>query len=118
MRTLISKFVAMICASWRSIIAILLASYGVVDSFVEIQFIHTLRNAERDVASKDDEDAWGYGQVLAVLIWVPILVEYFHGLLRGSEEGKYASSASKAKKEAGEKQLGSPATTPGQLSGS
>lgn len=70
----------------RSIIALALAAYGVVDSYLDINFVGTLRNAEKAIALKDDEDAWGYGQILAVLIWVPVFVEYIYNLIKGPED--------------------------------
>jgi hypothetical protein len=67
-RAYLLRFVKLIYSLQRSIIALVLAAYGVVDSYVDINFIGTLRDAEKAVALKDEEDAWGYGQILAVLI--------------------------------------------------
>lgn len=33
----------------------------------------------------NEEDSWGYGQILAVLIWAPIFVEYIYIVLGGPE---------------------------------
>jgi hypothetical protein len=33
----------------------------------------------------NEEDSWGYGQILAVLIWAPIFVEYIYIILGGPE---------------------------------
>jgi hypothetical protein len=27
-------------------------------------------------------NGWGYGQILAVLIWAPVLVEFFHAVVK------------------------------------
>jgi hypothetical protein len=75
----------------RRILAIMLAAYGIFDSFYDIQFIRTLRDrelevaAQAEVASPNEQDNWGYGQILAVLIWAPIFVEYLYVVLKGPE---------------------------------
>jgi hypothetical protein len=89
------RFAKLIYSRRRSIIALLLAAYGVVDSYVDINFIGTLRDAEKAVALKDEEDAWGYGQILAVLIWVPIFVEYIYNLIKGREDKTENTGTSK-----------------------
>jgi hypothetical protein len=65
--------------------AIILAAYGIFDSFFDISFISTLRSKERAISSSsqqgDNEDVWGYGQILAVLIWLPVVVEYIYDVL-------------------------------------
>ena len=33
------------------------------------------------MATVNEEDSWGYGQILAVLIWAPIFVEYIYIIL-------------------------------------
>ena len=48
------------------------------DAYIDIRFLWYLRAQEQDIASKDDEDQWGYGQILALFVWVPIFVEYFY----------------------------------------
>lgn len=48
------------------------------DSYIDIRFLWYLRLKEQDIASNDDEDQWGYGQILALFVWVPIFVEYFY----------------------------------------
>ena len=76
----------------RRILAIVLAAYGIFDSFYDIQFIRTLRDRELNVAtqapvaSNNDQDNWGYGQILAVLIWIPIFVEYLYVIIWGPGE--------------------------------
>jgi hypothetical protein len=76
----------------RQMLAALLAAYGIFDSFYDIQFIQNLRNRELElaanatVASKNEQDNWGYGQILAVLIWAPVPVEYLYVVLRGGPE--------------------------------
>jgi hypothetical protein len=79
----------------RQMLAGLLAAYGIFDSLYDIQFIQNLRNRELEVAanavvaSKNEQDNWGYGQILAVLIWAPVPVEYLYVVLRGGpEEGR------------------------------
>jgi hypothetical protein len=75
----------------RRILAVILGAYGIFDSFYDIEFIQTLRNKELEVAAQaevtatNDEDSWGYGQILAVLIWAPIFVEYIYIVLGGPE---------------------------------
>ena len=76
----------------RRILAVILGAYGIFDSFYDIAFIQTLRDKELDVAARaevaatNDEDSWGYGQILAVLIWAPIFVEYIYIVLGGPEK--------------------------------
>lgn len=75
----------------RRILAVFLGAYGIFDSFYDIEFIQTLRGkefevaAQAEVAATNDEDSWGYGQILAVLIWAPIFVEYIYIILGGPE---------------------------------
>ena len=38
------------------------------------------------MASTNEQDNWGYGQILAVLIWIPIFVEYLYVIIKGPEE--------------------------------
>ena len=59
-------------------IALLLAAYAMFDSYIDIRFLWFLRAQEQGISSKDDEDQWGYGQILALFVWVPIFVEYFY----------------------------------------
>lgn len=63
---------------WESLAAYLLAAYALFDSYYDIRFLWYLRNQEKDIASNDTENEWGYGQILAVFVWVPVLVEYFY----------------------------------------
>jgi hypothetical protein len=53
-----------------------LAAYGVVDCFVEVMYIMAVRKPEQGL------NDWGYGQVLAVLIWAPVLVEFVHAVIK------------------------------------
>ena len=59
-------------------IAVLLAAYAMFDSYIDIRFLWYLRLREQDISSADDEDQWGYGQILALFVWVPVFVEYFY----------------------------------------
>ena len=59
-------------------IALLLAAYAMFDSYIDIRFLWYLRVRERNIASADNEGQWGYGQILALFVWVPIFVEYFY----------------------------------------
>ena len=59
-------------------IALLLAAYAMFDSYIDIRFLWYLRQSEQDISSADNEDQWGYGQILALFVWVPIFVEYFY----------------------------------------
>ena len=60
----------------RSVIAVVLAAYGVVDCFVEVMYIMTVRKPEQGL------NDWGYGQILAVLIWAPVIVEFLHAIFK------------------------------------
>lgn len=74
--------------------AILLAAYGVFDSYYDIGFIQSLRDTQQEVAnstletSTNDQDTWGYGQILAVLIWAPVFVEYIYVIIKGDEHAE------------------------------
>ena len=70
---------------WRRLIAYILATYGLFAIIIDIQFILYLRVAESEIASQDNEDEWGYGQLLAVFVWIPVYVEYIYvfGFQRG-----------------------------------
>ena len=59
-------------------IALLLAAYAMFDSYIDIRFLWYLRIQEQDISFEDNEDEWGYGQILALFVWVPIFVEYFY----------------------------------------
>ena len=65
---------------WESLAAYLLAVYALFDSYYDIRFLWYLRNQEKDNSSNNTENQWGYGQILAVFVWVPVLVEYFYSL--------------------------------------
>ena len=69
-------------APWESLIAYTLAVYSLYDIFYDIRFLMFLRNQEKAISSTKDaaEDEWGYGQILAVFVWVPVVVEYFYVL--------------------------------------
>ena len=59
-------------------IALLLAAYAMFDSYIDIRFLWYLRVREQNISFEDNEDQWGYGQILALFVWVPIFVEYFY----------------------------------------
>ena len=52
---------------------------------IDVRFILFLRHQEKSISGTYDEDTWGYGQILAVFVWVPPVVEYFYifGFQRG-----------------------------------
>ena len=87
-----TRFFFLVFALRRRILAIILGAYGIFDSLYDIRFIQTLRDRELEVAAQaevttmNDEDSWGYGQILAVLIWAPIFVEYIYIVLGGPEK--------------------------------
>ena len=62
----------------RRVIALLLAAYAMFDSYIDIRFLWYLRVREQEISSADNEDQWGYGQILALFVWVPVFVEYFY----------------------------------------
>lgn len=37
------------------------------------------------LAQKTDVKKWGFGQIIAITIWIPVMLEYFHALYRGLE---------------------------------
>ncbi len=63
---------------WRRLIAYILAIYGLFAIVIDIQFVLFLRDEESTIASSDNEDEWGYGQLLAVFVWIPVYVEYIY----------------------------------------
>ena len=67
---------------WERLIAYTLAVYALYDTFYDIRFLIFLRNEEKAISSTGDaaEEDWGYGQILAVFVWVPVIVEYFYVL--------------------------------------
>jgi len=67
---------------WDRLIAYILAVYALYDTFYDIRFLIFLRNQENPISSTKDaaEDEWGYGQILAVFVWVAVIVEYSYGL--------------------------------------
>lgn len=69
--------------SWRQSIAVLLALYGFIDCVFDITFIQDLRSSESNIASVNQDKEWGYGQILALFIWVPVIVQYFYVLAFG-----------------------------------
>lgn len=82
---LVSNFCCMLYSQrtrvpWESLAAYLLAAYALFDSYYDIRFLWYLRKQEKDISSDDTENEWGYGQILAVFVWVPVLVEYFYVL--------------------------------------
>ncbi len=56
----------------------MLAVYGLFAITFDIKFVISLRNEESKIASEDNEDVWGYGQFLAVFVWIPVYVEYIY----------------------------------------
>lgn len=67
---------------WESLSAYVLAVYALYDIFYDIRFLIFLRRQEQDISQSGDrqENQWGYGQVLAVFVWVPVIVEYTYVL--------------------------------------
>ena len=67
---------------WEGLIAYFLAVYALYANIYDILFLRFLRNQEKAISSTKDqaETQWGYGQILAVCVWVPVLVEYFYML--------------------------------------
>ena len=67
---------------WEHIVAYGLAVLALYDSFYDIRFFIFLRKQERDISGTKDtaENQWGYGQILAVFVWVPVVVEYTYVL--------------------------------------
>ena len=67
---------------WEVLIAYFLAGYALYDTIYDILFLRFLRNQEKEISSTKDqaETQWGYGQILAVFVWVPVLVEYCYVL--------------------------------------
>ena len=64
---------------WRLLIAYILATYGLFAIIIDIRFVLFLRHQEKDISTSGyDEDTWGYGQILAVFVWVPVFVEYIY----------------------------------------
>jgi hypothetical protein len=104
----LTRFIYLIVVLRRRILAIVLAAYGIFDSFYDIRFIRTLRNrelqvaAQAEVASNNEQDNWGYGQILAVLIWAPIFVEYLYVVLKGPEESEEEQRQTTAETHLGE----------------
>ena len=67
---------------WEALIAYFLAAYALYANIYDILFLHFLRNQEKEISVNKDqaETQWGYGQILAVFVWVPVLVEYCYVL--------------------------------------
>ena len=67
---------------WESLIAYTLAVYALYDTFFDIQFLLFLRRQEQKISSTADsaESQWGYGQILALFVWIPVAVEYTYAL--------------------------------------
>ena len=83
-------------------IALLLAAYAMFDSYIDIRFLWYLRLQEQDISSADNEDQWGYGQILALFVWVPIFVEYFY--VFGFERNIWGKIDTKVEKEMAERE--------------
>ncbi|KAK4695258.1 hypothetical protein P7C71_g2468, partial [Lecanoromycetidae sp. Uapishka_2] len=84
------------------LVAYILAIYALYDTFYDIRFLMFLRNQEKAISSTKDaaEDEWGYGQILAVFVWVPVIVEYFYVL--GNKLGWWGSKVVKMPEKEGE----------------
>ncbi|KAK3176460.1 hypothetical protein OEA41_007783 [Lepraria neglecta] len=84
---------------WEILIAYTLAAYALYDSLYDIRFLIFLRKQESFISSTKDtaEEQWGYGQILAVCVWVPVIVEYFYAL--GWKLGWWGKKAEVAEKE-------------------
>ena len=65
---------------WESLTAYFLAAYALFDAYYDIRFLWYLRKQEKHISLHDTENQWGYGQILAVFVWVPVIVEYFYVL--------------------------------------
>ena len=67
---------------WEVLIAYLLAAYALYANIYDILFLRFLRDQEKEISVNKDqaETQWGYGQILAVFVWVPVLVEYCYVL--------------------------------------
>lgn len=67
---------------WEVLIAYFLAVYALYANIYDILFLRFLRNQEKEISVNKDqaETQWGYGQILAVFVWVPVLVEYCYVL--------------------------------------
>jgi hypothetical protein len=78
----------------KKVVALFLAAYGIVACFLDIDVLSLLREPwrfEKVQGTAADENVWGYGQILAVFIWAPVLVEYVHGLINSTNELKQES---------------------------
>ena len=84
---------------WEGLIAYFLAAYALYANIYDILFLRFLRNQEKEISSTKDqaETQWGYGQILAVCVWVPVLVEYFYVL--GLKMGWWGPSVRVAERE-------------------
>ena len=86
---LVKRVLSFIYVHLQQLFAVLLSAYGIFDSFFDIRFIQYLREQEKILAyasqEQDDEDIWGYGQIFAVLIWLPIVVEYLYDVWTGED---------------------------------
>ena len=69
---------------WERVIAYGLAVLALYDSFYDIRFFIFLRKQEHAISGTGDrqEAQWGYGQILAVFVWVPVILEYTYALGR------------------------------------
>ena len=67
---------------WESVVAYGLAVLALYDSFYDIRFFIFLRKQEHAISGTGDhaEAQWGYGQILAVFVWVPVILEYTYAL--------------------------------------
>lgn len=86
-----SKTVSAFCAyikepskkvNWESLISYTLAVYALYDTWYDIQFLMFLRKQEQRISQTADtaENQWGYGQILALFVWISVIVEYTYAL--------------------------------------
>jgi len=65
---------------------------------VELGELERLRNIMKTVAGDDFEDnEWGFGQVIALFLWLPLILQYFYAGIRFSKGTKETTTASDTK---------------------
>lgn len=86
-----SRFVKAVCTCklkngeiprWRSVVT------KFIKALVELTFLFiwtALFITLVTLAQSVDTKAWGFGQIIAITIWFPMMLEYFHALYRGLE---------------------------------
>lgn len=56
---------------------------------VELVELERLRNIMKAVAGEDFQDnEWGFGQVIALFLWMPLIIQYFYSISRFSSNPK------------------------------